>query len=83
MVRLRAATGGDMVELGKHLYRTENVSEVLAHIERYVNTTAIPGIRGTVVAPRAVETKMQHITVVPLRHHALLSYLHSRRIDGK
>ena len=78
-----AATGGDMVELGKHLYRTENVSEVLAHIERYVNTTAIPGIRGTVVAPRAVETEMQHITVVPLRHHALLSYLHSRRIDGE
>lgn len=27
-----AATGGDLVELGKHLYRTDSVSEVLAYI---------------------------------------------------
>lgn len=27
-----AATGGDLVELGKYLYQTESVSEVLAYI---------------------------------------------------
>ena len=27
-----AATGGDLVELGKHLYQTDSVSEVLAYI---------------------------------------------------
>lgn len=77
-----AATGGDMVELGKHLYRTDNVSEVLAHIERYTNSTPIPGIRRAVIVPRPIENEMKQLTVVALQHHALLSYLHSRRIDG-
>ena len=30
-----AATGGDLVELGKYLYRTNSVSEVLACIGRH------------------------------------------------
>ena len=37
-----AATGGDLVELGKHLYRTDDVSEVLAR-ERCPGTQSADG----------------------------------------
>ena len=37
-----AATGGDLVELGKHLYGTDSVSEVLACIERHTGTNELP-----------------------------------------
>ena len=40
-----AATGGDLVELGKHLYQTNSVSEVLAHIEHHIKGTVIPHVR--------------------------------------
>lgn len=76
------ATGGDLVELGKHLYRTDNVSEVLAHIGRHDGIGSLPRIRVPTAAPRPVEAEMRGVTVVPLRHYALLSYLHSRRIDA-
>ena len=76
------ATGGDLVELGKHLYRTDDVSEVLAHIERHAGNVSLPRIRVPTAAPRPVEAEMRGVTVVPLRHHALLSYLHSRQIDA-
>lgn len=76
------ATGGDLVELGKHLYRTEDVSEVLAHIGRQAGIAPLPGIRVPTAAPRPVEAEMRGVTVVPLRHYALLSYLQSRRIDA-
>lgn len=76
------ATGGDLVELGKHLYRTDNVSEVLAHIGRQAGITLVPRTRVPTAAPRPVEAEMRGVIVVPLRHYALLSYLHSRRIDA-
>ena len=40
-----AATGGDLVELGKHLYRTDDVSEVLAYIERHESVAPVPRVR--------------------------------------
>ena len=76
------ATGGDLVELGKYLYRTDSVSEVLAHIERYVGSNDLPRVRLPAVMLRPVEAEMKDIKVVPLRHNALLSYLHSRMIDA-
>lgn len=75
-------TGGDLVELGKHLYQTDNVSEVLAHIERQSGIVPLPKIRVPSAAPRPVESEMREVVVVPLRHYALLSYLHSRQIDA-
>lgn len=77
-----AATGGDLVELGKHLYGTDSVSEVLACIERHTGTNELPRVRLPAVMLRPVEAEMKDIRVVPLRHHALLSYLHSRMIDA-
>ena len=76
-----AATGGDLVELGKHLYRTDDVSEVLAYIERHESVSPVPKIRSSDMIPRPIESEMQDVRVVPLRHHALLSYLHTRLID--
>lgn len=77
-----AATGGDLVELGKHLYGTDSVSEVLACIERHAGTNELLRVRLPAVMLRPVEAEMKDIRVVPLRHHALLSYLHSRMIDA-
>ncbi len=77
-----AATGGDLVELGKHLYGTDNVSEVLTRIERHVAANNLPRVRLPAVMLRPVEAEMKDIRVVPLRHHALLSYLRSRMIDA-
>lgn len=76
------ATGGDLVELGKYLFQTDSVSEVLGHIERRVKGGSLPRIRVPTVPPRPVESEMREVVVVPLRHHALLSYLNSRRIGA-
>ena len=77
-----AATGGDLVELGKHLYQTDSVSEVLAYIGKHENAIPIQRVRIPGTTPRPVEADMKDVLVVPLQHHALLSYLHSRGIDG-
>lgn len=76
------ATGGDLVELGKYLCRTESVSEALAYIERHATGASLPRVRAPVTPPRPIESDMKDLIVVPLRHHALLSYLHSRMIDA-
>ncbi|MDO5419947.1 MAG: toprim domain-containing protein [Bacteroides sp.] len=76
------ATGGDLVELGKHLYGTDNASEVLACISRHTGIESLPRIRVPTIPPRPVEAEMKDVVVVPLRHYALLSYLHTRRIDA-
>ena len=77
-----AATGGDLVELGKYLYRTNSVSEVLACIGKHENAAPIQRVRIPGTTPRPVEADMKDVLVVPLQHHALLSYLQSRGIDG-
>ncbi len=76
------ATGGDLVELGKHLYKTDSVSEVLAHLSRHEGIASLPRSRIIAKPPRPVEADMTDVIVVPLRHHALLSYLHSRLVDA-
>lgn len=75
------ATGGDLVELGKHLCGTESVSEALAYIEKHANGAPLQRVRVPVTPPRPVEADMKDLLIVPLRHHALLSYLRSRMID--
>ena len=77
-----AATGGDLVELGKYLYQTESVSEVLAYIGRHSSDMPLPKVRFQALPPRPVESDMKNLIVVPLRHHALYSYLQSRKIDA-
>lgn len=76
------ANGGDLVELGKYLFQTDDVSEVLGHIERHAKAGSLPSVRVPVALPRPVEADMREVVVVTLRHYALLSYLNSRRIDA-
>lgn len=76
------ATGGDLVELGKYLCRTGSVREALAYIERHATGASLPRVRVPVTPPRPIECDMKGLVIVPLRHHALLSYLHSRMIDA-
>ena len=79
---LREATGGDLVELAKYICRTDCVSEALAYIERLVNGASLPRTRMLTAPPRPVEAEMKDVIVIPLRHHALFSYLQSRLIDA-
>ena len=53
-----AATGGDLVELGKHLYQTDSVSEVLAYIGKHEN--AIPIQRGADSGDNAPTRRSRH-----------------------
>ena len=76
------ATGGDLVELCKHLCGTESVSAALSYIERHAGSMSSPRVRMPAAPPRPVEADMKDLVIVPLRHHALLSYLHSRMIDA-
>ena len=62
---LRAATGGDLVELGKYLYQTESVSEVLAYIGRHSSDMPLPKVRFQALPPRPVESDMKNLIVVP------------------
>lgn len=76
-----AATGGDLVELGKYLYRTNSVSEVLAYIGRHENAAPIQSADSGDNSP-SVEADMKDVLVVPLQHHALLSYLNPVESTG-
>lgn len=76
-----AATGGDLVELGKYLYGTSSVSEVLASIGRQTGRMAEKRIW---VAPPALpeESEMKNVKIIGLQHYALLSYLRTRKVDA-
>lgn len=76
------AVGGDLVELVKHLCREDSVSEALAYIERHTHGAPLQKIHAPTVPSRPVEAEMKEVMVIPLRHHALFSYLQSRLIDA-
>lgn len=75
------AEGGGIIELAMLLYQTSNINEVLRHISAHAD--GVPCIRSRPFCPLPgrIEDTMKNITVSPLNHYALLSYLHSRSID--
>lgn len=75
------SAGGDIIELGKYLYKTSNVSTVLLRISE--NAIGVPGqqLQSRTVRPCPVEDEMENVEVVDLNHYALLSYLRSRGIS--
>lgn len=75
------ATGGDLVELGKYLYQTDNVSEVLSLIGQLSRSLAVSRVCIASSNAPAAESLMRNIAVVSLQHGALISYLRSRQID--
>lgn len=71
--------GGDLIDLGKLLFDTPSIEEVLHKIEG--RATACPRVRPFLRSQERIKDEMREIRVMPLEHQALLSYLVSRRID--
>ena len=75
------SAGGDIIELGKHLYRTSNVSVVLLRISENAIGVPFHQLQSRSVRPCPIEEEMENVEVRELSHYALLSYLHSRYIS--
>ena len=75
------SAGGDIIELGKHLYRTGNVSVVLLRISENAIGVPFQQLQSQSVRPGPIEEEMENVEVRELSHHALLSYLRSRYIS--
>jgi hypothetical protein len=75
------SAGGDIIELGKHLYRTGNVSVVLLRISENAIGVPFQQLQSRSVRPCPIEEEMENVEVRELSHHALLSYLRSRYIS--
>ena len=73
------AQGGDIIDLGKLLYNTSSIKEVLEKIEGHSFTCS--HVHPIVRAQERAKEEMRDICVMPLQNHTLMSYLSSRRID--
>lgn len=77
------AEGGDLIELGKRMYNTNDIHTVLTMIER--DSNGLVKGKKTEVRPSytsvEVEDDMIDLRVMPLRNYALTSYLQSRGVD--
>lgn len=75
------SAGGDIIEFGKYLYKTSNVSTVLLRISENVIGVSGQQLQSRTSRPCPVEVEMENVEVVDLTHYALLSYLRSRGIS--
>ena len=75
------AEGGDLIELGKHLYHTDDVRKVLMLISGSHAALAKEPKRVARLQVLHTEDSMGDVRIMPLSHHALLSYAQSRGID--
>lgn len=75
------AEGGDLIELGKHLYHTDDVSKVLMMINESHAALVKEPKRVARLQSCHAEDSMGDVRVMSLSHHALLSYVQSRGID--
>ncbi len=75
------SAGGDIIDLGRFLYRTDNINTVLLRISENAVGVPIDRLQYKNVRPGPVEDDMQNLEVTDLRMQSLLSYLRSRHID--
>ena len=75
------SAGGDIIELGKLLYRTGNVSMVLLRISENAIGVPFQQLQSRRVHPCPIDEEMEKVEVRELSHYALLSYLRSRYIS--
>lgn len=73
--------GGDLVELVRRMYGKPSVSDVLAVLASKDIAAVDKAIETAIAAKEHTVTKMNDIRLLPLRSHALLSYLNSRCVD--
>ena len=77
------SAGGDIIELGKCLYKTSNVSMVLLRISENAIGVPFQQLQSRTVRPCPIEEEMENVEVRGLNHYALLSYLRSRYISRR
>lgn len=77
------AEGGDIIELAKRLYQTPDAKEALRYIAEKKVVMPQKRIRSPDIPAVSAENEMKNLMIVPLRHHALLSYLYTRGIDTR
>ena len=75
------AEGGDLIELGKRMYNTNDIHTVLTMIERDSNGLVKDKKKEVRPSYTSVEDDMIDLRVMPLRNYALTSYLQSRGVD--
>ena len=75
------AEGGDLIELGKRMYNTNDIHTVLTMIERDSNGLVKEKKQEVRPSYTSVEDDMIDLRVMPLRNYALTSYLQSRGVD--
>lgn len=74
------AEGGDLIELGKHLYRTHDLNAVLRELEKCSDIPSLH-IRSPNIPQKSVATEIIVEGIRPLTNPALLSYIKSRDVD--
>ena len=75
------ADGGDIILLGKYLFNTSSVSEVLSILSNQVPCADKLRIKPSTIQPPPIEDMFRNVEVIPLNNYALLSYVKSRLID--
>lgn len=75
------AEGGDLIELGKRMYNTNDIHTVLTMIELDSNGLVKEKRQEVRSSYTSVEDDMIDMRVMPLRNYALTSYLQSRGVD--
>lgn len=74
--------GGDIINLGKRLFETNDVSEVLSQLDKLnLSHVALHPSEKVRVATVQSAAKMEKVHLQPLQYNPLLSYLRSRHID--
>lgn len=75
------ADGGDIILLGKYLFNTSSVSEVLSILSNQVPCADSIRIKPSTIQPPPIEDMFRNVEVIPLNNYALLSYVKSRLVD--
>lgn len=73
--------GGDVINLGKRLFETNDVSEVLSQLDKLNLSHVTPPSEKVRVATAQSVVKMEKVHLQPLQYSPLMSYLRSRHID--
>lgn len=75
--------GGDIINLSKRLFETNDVSEVLSRLDK-LNISHVEHSCKTIKAAAVHTTvKMENVHLQPLQYNPLMSYLRSRHIDAE
>ena len=76
------AEGGNIIDLGKFLYKTNDISFVLSQIAKHAIAAPPMRLKSHSVQAPSMESAMSNIEIHDLHNVALLSYLKSRMVNA-